>query len=185
MKNLAKKEIVKRINNNDLSKREIAERAMKIGLGAIKFFLLKNNPKQKIIFDPKESISFDGVTGAYCQYVYARANSVLKKAKKAIKEQKEVDFSLLGKGSEERILARKLLLFEDNFKKAAKEYNPSFIANAVYDLAQAFNHWYNSCRVVDENNLALSNARLTMVIATMSKIKKGLELLGIETLEEM
>lgn len=185
MKNLAKKEIIKRINNNDLSKREIAERAMKIGLGAIKFFLLKNNPKQKIIFDPKESISFDGVTGAYCQYVYARANSVLKKAKKAIKEQKEVDFSLLGKGSEERVLARKLLLFEDNFKKAAKEYNPSFIANAVYDLAQAFNHWYNSCRVVDENNLALSNARLTMVTATMSKIKKGLELLGIETLEEM
>ena len=185
VEDLAKREIKKRIVGKRLTEQEINNRATKIGLAAIKFFLIKASPKQRIIFDPQESISFDGVTGPYCQYVYARANSTLKKANDLMINKNQVDFSLLGEKMEERVLAQKLLLFEESLHEAAQEYNPSIVANAVYDLARTFNQWYNSCRIADKENVELSNARLALVKTTMGKIKMGLGLLGIEALEEM
>ncbi len=180
---LAAKEIKER-HKKDLSEEEIKERANKIGLGAIKFFILKTSPKNKILFNPKESISFEGVTGPYVQYAYARAISITKKAKEAdIKASKE-NFDKLGNNPEERVLAQKIINFPEVIKSAASSYSPSVLTIAVYDLAKAFHKFYNEHQVVSEDK-DLSSQKLALVLASAEAIKKGLSLLGIDTLEEM
>ncbi len=167
-----------------LSEEEITERATKIGLGAIKFYLLKTNPKNKILFDPKKSISFDGVTGPYIQYAYARAMSIAEKAEKAGILVNNSEFNLLGNNMEERLLAQKLVLFDGNIDKAATDYNPSILADAVYELAQVFHRFYNKHKVVVDD-IVLARQRLALVKVTSKALKKGLSLLGIDILEKM
>jgi len=172
-----------RKKHDNLSDDEIARRARKIGLGAIKFFLARVNPKQKIRFNRSESLSLDGVTGVYCQYAYARASGILAKAPQEWKSG--ADTSLLGMNTEERVLAQRIIFMEDMIDRAAQEYNPSIAAMAIYDLAKSFNQWYNKHYAIDEDDVATSKARLALVGAIAGVLENSLRLLGIECLEEM
>ncbi|MDP2951462.1 MAG: arginine--tRNA ligase, partial [bacterium] len=188
MEEMAKEEIKKRDLKKALSSAEIAERANKIAIGAIKFYLLTPNAKSDIHFDPKESLSFEGKTGPYCQYAFARTRSILRKAKsieqKAKSKTKQIDFSLL-KEKEALALLQALLKLKTSFKEADKELNPAKLALAVYDLSATFSHFYQQLPIIDIKELKLTQARLKLVEATSRALKEGLNLLGIETLDEM
>ncbi len=183
MTELAAEEIRKRNQDGALSEAEIRERGEKIGLAAIKFFLLRVRPQQDINFDPAESISFDGFTGPYCQYTFARISGIMRNAPPDYQAAK-ADFSLLG-NPEELQLVQKIIQFEDELAGAAKEYNPSRVAAHVFETAKAFNQFYNRHKVVKSESSELTEARLALVEATGVVIKRGLNLLGIEALNKM
>lgn len=184
MKKLAAGEIRQRDPDRSLSDDEVKRRAEIIGIGAVKFYLLRVRPTQSINFDPAESISFDGFTGPYCQYAYARIYGILEKAASANLNLKNADFSLLG-NSEELQLLQKLMEFPGEVEGAARELNPSRIAVHVFNTAKAFNQFYNKHKVVQAGNDQLVSARLALIKATAVVLKKGLDLLGIDVLENM
>ncbi len=185
MEELAKQEIKKRDTEKTLSEKEIQKRAEKIGLSAIKFYLLRVLPAQDIHFNPKESISFDGFTGPYCQYAYARAASILRKAKKSgIKKPKPLDFGLLG-NKEELSLIQSLIQFPEKIEESASQFNPSRIVLHIYEIAKLFNQFYQKHPVATAANQRLAAARLSLVKAVLLALKRGLNLIGIDTLEKM
>ena len=181
---LAEVEIRRRDPEDRLSKEEVADRAEKIGIGAIKFYLLRVRPNQSINFDPAESISFDGFTGPYCQYAYARICGILEKAKSSRKRLEEPDFSLLGNPEEIQLL-QKLIEFPQEVKNAVEDLNPSKIAVHIFNTAKAFNQFYNKHPVLKAENVPFIEARLTLIRATAVVLKNGLNLLGVEVLENM
>jgi len=184
MKKLAAEEIRRRDPEQTLSGEEVTRRAEKIGIGAVKFYLLRVRPTQSINFDPAESISFDGFTGPYCQYAYARIFGILEKAGPAGLELKKADFSQLG-NSEELQLLQKLIEFPAEVGGAVRELNPSRVAVHMFNTAKSFNQFYNKHQVIQAGNEQLVNARLALIKATAVVLKKGLDLLGIEVLENM
>lgn len=183
MTKLAEQEIKKRDYGHKLTDSIIKKRACKIGIAAVKFFLLRVNPKQDIRFNPKESISFDGFTGPYCQYAYARSAGILSKAKKS-DLNKNADFSLLG-NQEERLLAQKLIQFPEKVQASADQYNPSHLAVHIYETSKAFNQFYNKHKVLTADSQDLIKARLSLTASVKNVLQKGLDLLGIEVMEEM
>ena len=185
MEKLALKEIRKRYSENELSDNDAKIRAQKIGIGAIKFYLLRVHPSQIIYFNPQESISFDGFTGPYCQYAYARAIKILRDADiQADKKLKNINFSLL-KSDEELLLAQKIMQFSDKAIISAEELNPSLVAINIFETAKAFNQFYQKNPILKAGNLKLKKARIALTQMSAKTIKKGLNLLGIETMEEM
>jgi arginyl-tRNA synthetase len=184
MKMLAAEEIRQRDPEKSLSEDEVKRRAEIIGIGAVKFYLLRVRPTQSINFDPAESISFDGFTGPYCQYAYARIFGILEKAASANLNLKSADFSLLG-NSEEMQLLQKLMGFPEEVEGAVRELNPSRIAVHIFNTAKAFNQFYNKHQVIQAGNDQLVSARLALIKATAVVLKKGLDLLGIDVLENM
>ena len=163
----AKKEIEKRKTKGD---------AKKVAVSAVKFSLLRNEPNRNIIFNLDEALSFEGETGPYLQYSYARASSILKKAKKKANEkvkaleEKEIE------------LVKKLENFPEIVKSAREQLNPSLIANYTFQLAQVFNEFYHSCKVLDSEEEPF---RLALVQAFRIVMKSSLYLLGIDIMEEM
>jgi arginyl-tRNA synthetase len=184
MKKLAADEIHQRDSNGDLSDKEVNRRAEIIGIGAVKFYLLRVRPTQSINFDPVESISFDGFTGPYCQYAYARIFGILEKAASANLDPDHADLALLG-NAEELQLLQKLIEFPAEVEGAVRELNPSRIAVHAFNTAKAFNQFYNKHQVVQAGNDQLVGARLALIKATAVVLKKGLDLLGIQVLENM
>jgi len=184
MKKLAADEIHQRDPEKNLSDDEVNRRAEIIGIGAVKFYLLRVRPTQSINFDPAESISFDGFTGPYCQYAYARIFGILGKAASANLNPDNTDFALLG-NTEELQLLQKLMEFPAEVEGAVKELNPSRIAVHIFNTAKAFNQFYNKHKVVQASNDQLVSARLALIKATAVVLKKGLDLLGIAVLENM
>jgi arginyl-tRNA synthetase len=192
----------------EISKEELNDRARKIALGAIKFYLLRVRPAQDIEFDPRESVAIDGFTGPYCQYAYARICGILRnlplhqKNSKGIKVNNKcskkfsffegknnfwcgsADFSLLG-NKEELKLTQKLIQFPETLEKAGEELNPLRIITLVYETAQAFNLFYNNHQVLDGDDEKTTSARFKLAEATGIAIKTGLNLLGIDVLEKM
>jgi arginyl-tRNA synthetase len=184
MKKLAEEEIRRRDADGKLSDEEVRSRAEKIGIGAVKFYLLRVRPTQSINFDPAESISFDGFTGPYCQYAYARIFGILEKAGSAELNLEKADFSQLG-NTEELQLLQKLIEFPAEVENAARELNPSRVAVHVFNTAKSFNQFYNKHQVIQAGSAQLVSARLALIKATAVVLKKGLELLGIQVLENM
>ena len=184
MKKLAADEIRQRDPEGRLSDDEIDHRAEKIGIGAIKFYLLRVRPTQTINFDPAESISFDGFTGPYCQYAYARISGILAKAQNGDVDPNQCDFSLLG-NPEELSLLQKLIQFPEEIQNAVQGFNPSKIAVHIFNTAKAFNQFYNKHHVLRAEDETLVTARLALIKATAIVLKKGLNVLGIEVLENM
>ncbi len=178
---LASAAVCEKNTEANLSEAEIMTRAAKIGIGALKFYILRVGADLDIHFNPKESISFDGVTGPYCQYSFARISSILAKFSAATNDY---DLSLLG-NLEERFLAQKVLAFPQKIKDAATTLNPSLIAAAIYDIAKAFSQFYHHHQILIEDNPALSAARIALIKKTAAVLQSGLELLGIEVLAEM
>jgi arginyl-tRNA synthetase len=186
MEALAAEEVRKRDPEQQLTDEEVHRRAVKIASAAIKFYLLRVKPAQDIHFDPKESISFDGFTGPYCQYVYARICGILRKAKTRgldITTERGA-LNLLGE-EEERILAQQLIHFPDAVQRAARELNPSYIANTIFSTAKNFNQFYNKHSVINAENRELALARLSLTNAIAQIMKEGLRLLNIEVMEKM
>lgn len=184
MKNLAAQEIRARDTRGALSDEEVAHRAETIGIGAVKFYLLRVRPNQSINFDPAESISFDGFTGPYCQYAYARIFGILAKADPAMKACQASDFAHLG-NPEEVLLLQRLIQFPNEVAGAIGEFNPSRIATHVFNVAKAFNQFYNRHPVLKAEEAGLVRARLALIRAAAVVLKKGLSLLGVDVLENM
>lgn len=176
---LSREEIMARYS--DLTENEVNKRANAIGIGAIKFFMEKQDAIKDICFDPKESISFEGETGPYVQYSYARICSILKKYGKPVSEA--VDFSLLGTGSEQNLI-KCVAEFGVHVEDAAKNLDPSKIAHYLIKLAQAFNDFYHNCPVLTDD-AELKKARILLIYCVKQVLGNGLNLLGIEQLEEM
>jgi len=182
MRGLAKEEIMKREANNDLDEDELNNRANIVADAAIKYYLLQFVSKQDIHFDPKASLSFEGNTGPYCLYTYARAKSIL--AKSGIDDFSEIDFSVLGT-IEERVLINSLMNFDVSLQKAAEEMSPAKLVAAVYEIARAFNQFYHAQQVLNIDDFNLKKARLQLVEAASIVIQKGLNLLNIQVIEKM
>ena len=176
---LAREEIMARYS--DLTENEVNKRANAIGIGAIKFFMLKQDSVKDILFDPKESISFEGETGPYVQYSYARICSILKKYGKPVSES--ADFSLLSTAQEQN-LVKTLSEFDIHVEDAAKNLDPSKVAHYLIKLSQAFNEFYHACPVLTEEQ-ELKKARILLIYCVRQVLANGLNLLGIEMLEEM
>ena len=183
IKELAKNSIKERRGDNALDEQELEKRAMKISLGAIKFYLLKVNPTQIIHFDLEESLSFEGFTGPYCQYAYARASKLLRDAEIKKDEKIEVDFSVLG-SIEELQLIHKVLESREKIKSAAEKFNPSSVAVHIFELAKTFNQFYHSENILKADK-EIKLAKLALIQIFLQTIQAELNLLGIETLDEM
>ncbi len=179
IRNLAEKEIKKR--HKKITEKEIDKRAKAIGDGALRFFILKMDPYKDMVYNPEESISFEGETGPYVQYTHARISSILRKYKG--KTKKNVDYSLL-KEEIEQNLVRQLSLFSDIIKQTALHYKPSILCRYLIDLAQLFNEFYHKLPVLKADD-ELREARITLILATKQVIKNGLNLLEIQAPEQM
>lgn len=159
--------------------KKIGEVSNKIAFSALKYSMLNRENNKIILFDWKTSLNFEGDTGPYVQYAYARASSILKKSKNKLK----LDYLLL-KDPFESKLVKHLSNFPFIVQEAATHYRPDIIANYAYNLAQIFNEFYHNCAVISEDK-QLEAARIGLVKATMQVIKNSLNLLGISVLEEM
>jgi len=179
--NLAREEVKKRYK--DIDNEEIEKRANMIGLGAIRFYLLRVDPVRDVMYDPKESISFDGETGPYVQYAHARCCAIFRKAGIEAAKIGKVEFSLL-KQDVEQELVKLLADFPNVVDEAAENYKPSSLCHYLIRLAQKFNDFYNQCQIVKEKD-DLKNARLMLVDSVRIVIKNGLSLLGVEAPERM
>ena len=181
-------------NNPELPDTEVARRAEVIGLAAIKFYLLKFKATSKIMFDPKGTLSFEGDTGPYCLYAYARARSILAKAAALGIELDGLptdSFLRLGShederaGTDERACGLELMRFGEGIRKAADTYAPSLIADRMIGLSQAFSRFYKSAKVLDDGDEQLRLERLALVNAVADALKWSFSLLELEPLETM
>jgi len=176
---VAKKEIKAR--HKKLGDKELDERAEKIGIGAIRFHLLKTDPVKNIMYDPKESISFDGETGPYIQYATARISSIFKKVGGG--KVGAGDLSLLNSPAEKDLMFL-LSKFSEVVGAAASEYRPSVLCRYLVDLTHGFNNFYEKCHILSEKD-DLKQARLELIASVRQVLVNGLSLLGIEALDEM
>ncbi|NCD72018.1 arginine--tRNA ligase [Mucilaginibacter agri] len=152
-----------------------------IGMGALKYFLLKVEPKKRLLFDPNESIDFQGHTGPFIQYTHARIKSVLSRAGVDLSAQTPVDRL----DSVERDLIITLTQFSEVISQAAKNHSPAIIANYVYELAKTYNKFYHEKSILQAEDDTLKKFRLQLSSATAGVISRGMSLLGIEVPERM
>ncbi|WP_273360330.1 arginine--tRNA ligase [Anaerococcus octavius] len=160
---------------------DIDETAKIVGIGAVKFQELYNNRIKDYVFDWDEVLNFDGETGPYVQYTYARAKSVLRKAE--VESFDEVEFTNL-KTYEEFALVKTLAEFGNVVAKACEKYEPSLVTRHLTDIAKAFNKFYNSSQIMVDDK-ELRKERLALTYATSIILKSSLGLLGIKTVEKM
>lgn len=165
--------------NPELENKE--EVAKKIGIGAVVFTYLKNSREKDIVFDWKEILSFDGETGPYVQYSYARGNSILNKGKDC---KGTVDYSRLS-SKEEFELVKSIANFNNTITLALDKLEPSILTRYVIEVAKGFNKFYNAHSVLNLEDEDLKATRLNLVKASLQVIKNGLELLGIDVVEKM
>ncbi|QRA43494.1 arginine--tRNA ligase [Chryseobacterium cucumeris] len=151
-----------------------------IGMGALKYFMLKVDPKKKMLFNPAESIEFNGNTGPFIQYTYARTQSLLAKADYQYKEISDVTLNQY-----EKELIMLLTSYKTIVERAADALSPALIANYVYDLAKSYNSFYQSNIILKLEDENLKQFRLNISDLTAKTIKKSLELLGIGTVNRM
>lgn len=153
-----------------------------IGLGALKYFVLRVNPYKKIIFNPEESIDFQGHTGPFIQYTHARISSIKRKAEAAAVE---VDYAPVELHSTERELIIQLSEFENVVKTAAEKYDPSEVANYAYSIAKLYNKFFHECSILTAETEELRKFRVGLSNQTGVVINKAMKLLGIEVPERM
>jgi arginyl-tRNA synthetase len=151
-----------------------------IGLGALKYFILKVDPRKNMTFDPRESVDFNGNTGPFIQYTYARINSVLRKGADIPRSNGKQDLN-----PKEVSLIRLMHDFPEVVSEAARALNPSLIANFLYELAKEFNQFYHDHSILSADTGAQVSQRLLLAEATGNIIESGMELLGIEVPERM
>jgi len=157
-----------------------------IGMGALKFFLLKVDPKKKMLFDPNESIQLQGFTGPFIQYTHARIRAILRKAaERSIIVQAEDLAAVQSLEKSELDVLKVLSMFENKIREAAREYSPAVLANYAYDLAKEYNQFYQSIPIFAEADPVKLRFRIAMTKAVAGAVKKAMGLLGIEVPERM
>jgi len=155
-----------------------------IGLGALKYYILKVDPRKRILFDPKESIDFQGNTGPFIQYTYARIQSILRKAGTA--SHFSLKDSNIALHQKEKELIKQMLFFPEIVQNAAENYSPALIANYTYDLVKEFNSFYQNLPIVLGNDDEVSKKfRVQLSKTVASIIKNAFSLMGIEVPERM
>ena len=170
---------------NNQTENELNNIATIVGLGALKYFILKVDPRKNMLFDPKESIDFNGNTGPFIQYTHARIKSVLRKA-----EEQNINIATtipttISISEKEAGLIRQLNTFPEIVKQAGKEYSPSVIANYIYDLVKEYNQFYHDFSILKEENEDLRSFRLLLSKNIAKIISLGMNLLGIKVPERM
>lgn len=175
--------------SNELGKLEGYSEAEKhdlyktIGLGALKYFILKVDPKKRILFDPKDSIDFQGNTGPFIQYTYARIQSILRKS--------QIDISMTLKIAEvklhdkEKELIKQIQLFPDVIKNAAQNHSPALVANYTYDLVKEFNSFYQNVSILGADSETEKIFRVQLAYVVANTIKNAFSLLGINVPKRM
>jgi arginyl-tRNA synthetase len=154
-------------------------------LGALKYFILKVDPKKNMLFNPEESIDFNGNTGTFIQYTYARIQSVLRKAaERDIKFQNDQDLNV-GLSNKEKDIIKRISMFPDTVREAGAAYSPALIANFCYELVKEFNQFYQDHSILHEPSEAKRNLRLLLSLKTGQVVKKSMQLLGIEVPDRM
>ena len=166
----------------DITEAEANEIARKVGLGALKYFILKVDPRKNMLFNPEESIDFNGNTGPFIQYTYARIQSVLRKAEtgsrlSAISNQQLND--------KEVALVQRLTDYPSAVKQAGEEFSPAVLCNYAYALAQEFNSFYHDYSILNESDEQKKNLRLLLSAEVAKVLKHAMGLLGIEIPERM
>ena len=169
---------------SDFMGEEKEEIFRKVGLGALKYFILKVDPHKNMTFNPEESIDFNGNTGSFIQYTYARIRSVCRKAEESGVKQETSLVKLAQPGPKEIELIRLLWRFNDVLREAATVYSPAIIANYCYELSRAYNQFYHEFSILGEEG-TLRNFRLVLSEVTGRVISAGMWLLGIEMPERM
>ena len=164
------------------SEEEKADLYRQIGLGALKYFILKVDPKKRILFDPKESVDFQGNTGPFIQYTYARIQSILRKADF---DWKSKEISGIALHEKERELLKIVEAYPATVNAAASQYSPALIANYVYDLVKEFNSFYQQVTILGEPDEDVKIFRVQLASQVAKVIKAALYLLGIEAPERM
>jgi len=153
-----------------------------IGLGALKYFILKVDPKKRILFDPKASVDFQGNTGPFIQYTYARIQAILRKSPIEIDGHVALEYELHDK---EKSLLKQLQLFPEVIQQAAANYSPALVANYAYDLVKDFNSFYQNVSILGAETTAEIKFRVQLSRAVANTIKNALSLLGIAVPERM
>lgn len=163
---------------------EAEEVYRKVALGALKYFILKVDPKKTMLFNPKESIDFNGNTGPFIQYTYARIQSVLRKAADSgvVPQETDIHISISEKEQE---LIKLIAKLPDVVKEAGVTYSPALLANYSYDLAKEFNQFYHDFSILKEEKLTLKNFRLLLAKECAVAIQNAMGMLGIEMPDRM
>ncbi len=171
---------------DDFSEKEKEDLYQTIGIGALKYYILKVDPKKRILFNPEESVDFQGNTGPFIQYTYARIQSILRKAN-TIKSviQNEVERSEESLHPKEKELIKQFQLFPEIIQQAAAQYSPALIANYTYELVKAFNSFYQNVSILGADNDSEKNFRVQLSQAVSDVIKTAFGLLGIQVPERM
>jgi arginyl-tRNA synthetase len=163
------------------SEEEKASLYKTIGLGALKYYMLKVDPKKQMMFNPEESVDFNGNTGPFIQYTYARIQSILRKA--------TFDYSfeskLLELHEKEKELIKQVQLFPEVIQNAAENHSPALVANYTYDLVKEFNSFYQNVSILGEDNLDKKVFRVQLSKSVSQVIKNAFGLLGISVPERM
>ena len=157
-----------------------------IGLGALKYFIIKVDPKKTMLFDPKESIDFNGNTGPFIQYTHARIKSILRKAAAAgVRFGADAVAADAPLSAKEVRIIKMLDMFPGKVAEAGAAYSPALIANYAYDLAKEFNQYYHDTPVLKEENEVLLKYRLTLIDKVAKVLVKAMSILGIDLPERM
>jgi arginyl-tRNA synthetase len=170
----------------DSTEQEIKDLSEMIGLGALKFFLLKVDPKKRMLFDPSESIQLQGHTGPFIQYTHARIKSILRKAD-ALNIQPDVASlkNVTSLEPAEREVIFKINQYSTKLQEAAREYSPAVVANFAYELAKEYNQFYQAIPIFNESDPAKLKFRIAFSQVAASTLQKAMRLLGIQVPEKM
>lgn len=172
--------------NQDMSEEELDKLYNILALGALKYFILKVDPTKTMLFNPEESIDFNGNTGSFIQYTYARIRSIIRKAEdEGIKVETTQIIDTLTLSDKEKEVIKNISTFSDVVKEAAKNYSPSLIANYVYNLAKSFNGFYQDSSILKEEDIQIKQMRVCLAYMTSEVIKTAMRLLGIEVPQRM
>ena len=152
-----------------------------IGLGALKYFILKVDPKKRILFDPEASVDFQGNTGPFIQYTYARIQAILRKSDIDL----ELPLAVVSLNEKEKNVLKQLEVFPAIIQQAAANYSPAIIANYAYDLVKEFNSFYQNISIFGAETVAEKQFRVQLCSAVGDTIKKAFGLLGIKVPERM
>ena len=169
----------------DMTENERNEIARIVGMGALKYFILKVDARKNMLFNPEESIDFNGNTGPFIQYTYARIRSIMRKAEAEGIVLPSVLPDTLPLNEKEVQLIQKLNSFETVVEQAGKDYSPSGIANYCYELTKDFNQFYHDYSILNAESAEAKTLRLTLAKNVAKTIKNGMQLLGIEVPERM
>lgn len=169
----------------DMSEEDKAKLYHMIGLGALKYFIIKVDPKKTMLFNPKESIDFNGNTGPFIQYTHARIRSILRKAAEKGIEYSASPLPKVELSAKEIRLIKLLNTFPARVAEGAQAYSPAVIANYAYDIAKEFNQYYHDTPILKEENEDVLKMRLVLIDTLSAVLRKAMGILGIELPERM